>query len=204
MGTLADDAAAALDAAGVAKADVFGISMGGMIAQELALRHPQRVRRLALGATFASWLRSKKPAPHILLDLLAALRQRAGHEQLARLLLGPGHLEKPGALEAFARWREACDMGHAKRSAFQVLASLLHSTTRRLSQIRAPTLVLAGDADRLIKPENPAALARAIPGARLHLFPGAGHAFPLECEDAVVAVLEEHFLGGEAAARAAG
>src|SRR5207248_8754510 len=71
MRDLAGDAAAVLDAAGVREAHVFGISMGGMIAQELALRHPERVRSLALGATFASF-RHHHPAPlRSVWDLLA-------------------------------------------------------------------------------------------------------------------------------------
>jgi pimeloyl-ACP methyl ester carboxylesterase len=67
---LADDAASVLDAARAESASVFGISMGGMIAQELVLRYPERVRSIVLGATFGSHLRSRKPRPGVARDLL--------------------------------------------------------------------------------------------------------------------------------------
>src|SRR4051812_19278422 len=70
MRGLADDAAAVIEAVGLPSAHVFGISMGGMIAQELALRHPERVRSLALGCTIASWRRSTAPSLRTKLDLL--------------------------------------------------------------------------------------------------------------------------------------
>src|SRR6266851_3521678 len=76
MRDLADDAVTVLDAVQVPRANVFGISMGGMIAQELAIRHPYRVRRLALGATFASWLRGHKPSLRTAFDLLLLILQR--------------------------------------------------------------------------------------------------------------------------------
>ena len=202
---LADDAAAVLDAAGVARADVLGISMGGMIAQELVLRHPERVRGLALGCTFASWIRSYKPTPSVLLDLFAVIAKRAGTERAAGLLVGPGFLGEPDGPERFQHWRDCADRGRAKGSALlQVLAVSLHGTTRRLRNVKARTLVMTGDRDRLVRPENSTALARAIPGARLHVFAGAGHVFPLEREPELVALLGEHFLGGAGEARAAG
>jgi 3-oxoadipate enol-lactonase len=204
MRTLADDAAAVLDAVGAARADVFGISMGGMISQELVLRHPEKVRRLALGCTFASWARSKKPHPRVLLDLLSVLRHRADLSQLARLLVGDGFLDRPGAREAFVRWRQAADRGRARRAVLQVIAVGLHGTTRRLRRVAVPTLVMTGDADRLVRIENAQALTRAIPGARLHVFPGVGHVFPVEREEEMVALLEEHFLGPAGETRAAG
>ena len=192
---LADDAAAVLDAAGVAQADVLGISMGGMISQELVLRHPHRVRRLALGCTFASWLRSHHPKPQVLLDLMAVMTKRAGIERAAGLLVGPGFLDQPDGRKRFQHWRDCADRGRGKGSALlQVLAVSLHGTTRRLGGVKAKTLVMTGDRDRLVRPENATALARAIPGARLHVFAGAGHVFPLEREQEMVALLGEHFL----------
>jgi len=190
---LADDAAAVLDAAQVKSADVLGISMGGMIAQELALRHPERVRRLALGCTFSSWLRGAKSSPKVLLDLVSVLAGRAPEERLAGILVSPEWFSRPGSRDEFRRWRERADRGRARRAVFQLLAAMLHETTDRLGQIRAPTLLLTGDADRLVDWRNTQALHRAIPNARLRVFRGAGHVFPLECEEEMIAALQEHF-----------
>jgi pimeloyl-ACP methyl ester carboxylesterase len=70
-----------------------------------------------------------------------------------------------------------------------------HAALHRLKQIRAPTLVITGDADRLVPPRNSEVLAAAIPDARLLVLPGAGHVFPLEREEETVRALTEHFLG---------
>jgi 3-oxoadipate enol-lactonase len=194
MPGLADDAAAVLDATGVAKADVFGISLGGMIAQELALRHTERVRRLALGATFGSFWRSAKATPGVFCRALAA---SVGHratvaERAARLLLSETfHAANP---TRGRDWLLAGDLGGFRCAVAQTAAVLRHATTRRLAQIRAPTLVLTGDADRLVPPRNSEVLARAIPGAKLLVLPGAGHAFPLEREEETVRALAGHFL----------
>jgi 3-oxoadipate enol-lactonase len=197
MRDLADDAVTVLDAAQVPQADVFGISMGGMIAQELAIRHPYRVRRLALGATFASWVRGEKPSLRTVLDLLILVlqRQRVPPERLGRLLLSREyHARNPTrALEWMIR------SGHAeiRCAAAQVAAILGHAALHRLEQIRAPTLVITGDADRLVPPRNSEVLAAAIPDARLLLLRGAGHVFPLEREEETVRALTEHFLGAD-------
>src|SRR5690349_18956703 len=87
MRELADDAAAVLDAAGVAQAHVFGISMGGMIAQELAIRHPERVRSLALGCTIASWRRSSAPSLKTKADLLLLNLGLVTPARVARVLV---------------------------------------------------------------------------------------------------------------------
>jgi 3-oxoadipate enol-lactonase len=196
MRDLADDAAAVLDAAAIGTADVFGISMGGMIAQELALRHPDRVRRLALGATFASYWRSRKPPLGIVLAGLAASLGHASSAaaRISRLLLS----EKFYAADP-ARAREWLLEGELAglRCAFvQMGAIIRHATQRRLSGIRAPTLVLTGDADLLVPHRNSERLAASIPGAKLVVFPGAGHAFPFEREEETADALIRHFQPG--------
>ncbi len=194
MAALADDALAVLDAAGIVKADVLGVSMGGMIAQHLALRHPERLRKLALGCTVPEWARQHHPGPGILLDLVRVLARKATLQQTAALLVGPGFIDTPEGTEAFKRWRLAADKGRAKRAVLQLGAIALHSTRAALGRIRAPTLVLTGDRDRLVRPENSYELAKQIPGAQLHVFEGAGHVFPLEREAELSARLGA-FLG---------
>jgi pimeloyl-ACP methyl ester carboxylesterase len=190
---LADDAAAVLDAAGVASAFVFGISMGGMIAQELVLRHPARVRALVLGATFGSHLRSHKPRLGVARDLLLTAVAEPSPRRLARILVADEfYASYP---ERFARW--LVRLGRPKRSLArrQILAIALHETERRLPGVRVDTLVMTGDRDRLVPPENSRRLARLIPGARFAELSGAGHLFPLERAADTVRLLTEHFSG---------
>jgi pimeloyl-ACP methyl ester carboxylesterase len=193
MAALADDALAVLDAAGLARADVVGVSMGGMIAQHLALRHPARLRKLVLGCTIPEWARQHHPRPQILLELLRVLARKATVQQTAALLVGPGFIETPEGAAAFTRWREAADRGRARRAVLQLSAIALHSTRAHLGRITVPTLVVTGDHDRLVRPENSYELARKIPGAQLHVFKGAGHVFPLEREAELSAKLGEFF-----------
>jgi len=189
---LADDAARVLDAEGVQQAFVFGISMGGMIAQELVLRHPERVRALALGATFGSHFRSHKPRLGVAGDLLMVSLFSRHPRRMARLLVSDEYFARNP--ERFARWLE--QLGRPKRSAArrQIVAITLHEAEKRLPLIRVPTLVVSGDRDRLVPVENSRKLARLIPGARLVELPGAGHAFPFERADETVRLLTEHFL----------
>jgi pimeloyl-ACP methyl ester carboxylesterase len=190
---LADDAAAVLDAAGIESADVFGISMGGMIAQELALRHPGRVRRLALGATFASYWRSHKAAVRVMLAGLAASLGRASvaAARISRLLLS----EKFYAADPTrARdWLLEGELAGFRCAIVQMGAVMGHATQRKLSRIRAPTLVITGDEDRLVPHRNSERLAASIPGARLVVLSGAGHAFPFEREEETAEALIHHF-----------
>ncbi|MFO0679483.1 MAG: alpha/beta fold hydrolase [Polyangiaceae bacterium] len=191
---LADDVASVLDDLGVAKAHVFGISMGGMIASELVLRHPTKVDRLLLAATFAGYLRSTKPSFGAMVDLLACAFSPSGAAlaRIARLLVSDAYYaDHP---EAFAAWIRGTGSAPARTAARQMLAVGLHDTTRRLANVRAPTVVLTGDADRLVPAKNSHVLAKLIPGARLVLLPGAGHCFAVEREDATVDVVVSHFL----------
>jgi 3-oxoadipate enol-lactonase len=180
IGDLADDAAAVLEAAGAGPAFVFGISMGGMIALELALRHPERVRALALGATFAGWRASRKATAMVMAELaLGGFLSRLGaHGLIARALVSPAFSRDD--LARFATWVEGTGRVGPRVLAQQVAAVTAWDATARLARIRVPTLVLTGDADRLVPTDNSRRLAEAIPGARLVLLPGAGHCFPLE------------------------
>ncbi|GAC1602071.1 MAG: alpha/beta hydrolase [Myxococcales bacterium] len=201
MRDLADDAAAVLRAAGVSAvqdgrggAAVFGISMGGMIAQELALRHPELVSRLILGATHAGWLRSRKPSLGTVRDLLSSIaaRDRAKPEVVGRYLVSPAWQARHprSAIE----WIQRAERTTLRFAIAQLAAIVRHAAERRLAKVRVPTLVLTGDEDRLVPHQNSLRLAALIPGARLVVLRGAGHAFPLEREDEVVSALEQ-FLG---------
>ena len=202
MHEMAGDAVAVLDAVGipprqgdVGGANVFGISMGGMIAQELALRHPERVRALALGATHASYLVSHKPSLSTLVDFMRVVargpRNRPG--VIGRLLTTPAFVAaNPDVVGA---WFLGSDHARPLAALTQLTAIIGHHTTRRLQQIRCPTLVLSGDHDRLVPVENAYELARLIPDAKLVILRGAGHVFPLEQEERTARALLEHFLG---------
>jgi 3-oxoadipate enol-lactonase len=162
-----------------------------MVAQELALRSPERVRALALGATFASFRGSEKPSLEALLDLLLLNcgPRFTTPERVGRLLVS--HPFRERALE----WLRG-DAGQADSlwAALAQLAAVVgHGPAGRLRALEVPTLVLSGDADRVIPVENAYRLAALIPGARLHVLSGAGHAFPLEREEETARLLLEHF-----------
>ena len=190
---LAGDAAEVLDAAGAGSAFVFGISMGGMAALELALRHPERVRALVLGATFASWLKSRKPSVPVVTDLVigGALSRAGAHGLLGHALVSMEHLRAD--FEGFASWISSAERASPRVLLQQMTAITFHAAADRLSELSMPTLILTGDRDRLVPPENARQLAEAIPGARLVVLPGAGHCFPLERFDDTYRELTKFF-----------
>ena len=190
----ADDCAGVIAGLGLPAAHVFGVSMGGMIAQRLATRHPQKVRGLALGCTNCGRGGSIAPEKRIgeLLRLMpndtmdareVARRQEEvyympGFRQSQRdLIEGMFDLvnQNPTPLHAVKGHLKAVD-------AFEACADL--------PQIEAPTLVITGDGDPLIPPENSRLIAGRIPGAQLVVLPDASHFFwiekPQETADALI------------------
>lgn len=198
MPALAGDAVGLLDHLGIEAAHVFGLSMGGMVAQEMALRFPDRVRGLVLGGTSPGGPRATLPWRELsgLAPAVAGSRRGARLRVLERALFSPGfrrdHPDRVAALvQPFLRHRSG-----PRGVAAQFWASVYHDTWARLPQVQAPTLVLHGGADGLAPLGSARALARRVPGAELVVLPGAGHAFPLERPqetlDVVTAWLERH------------
>jgi 3-oxoadipate enol-lactonase len=174
---LADDAAALLDALDASPADVLGMSMGGMIAQELALRHPDSVSRLVLGGTHAARRTAVRPPKEASRAFAAELDWA---ERMRRLSPFAFTEQIDGdLLERFIE-KKSADVQSEEGYRAQIAAALEHDASDRLADIRHETLVVTGDDDRVIPAANSELLARAIPNARLAVIPGAGHLFFVE------------------------
>ncbi|HEV7208420.1 MAG TPA: alpha/beta hydrolase [Mycobacteriales bacterium] len=182
MPQLAGDAVALLDALGIDSAHVYGLSMGGMIAQELALRFPDRVRALILGGTSAGGPRAVLPSPAVVTGLATGggrgVSARAG--VLGAALFTPAFRRRePELVREYVRL-----VGRHRSSVRGVTshwwASVYHDTFARLPRIQAPTLVLHGAEDRLTPLANARLLAARIPDATLAVVPAAAHAYLLE------------------------
>jgi 3-oxoadipate enol-lactonase len=174
---MADDAVALLSFLGVERAHVLGVSLGGMIAQEVALRHPGCVERLVLACTAPGGEVSERPTP----EALAAFVRTPEGDREADLRRTIPYLysvrfrrEHPGEIESFIARRLSAPSSPEGYAA-QLAAAVGHSAGDRLRGIRAPTLVIAGTADRLVPPVNSSRIAERIPGAKLVLLPGAPH-----------------------------
>jgi 3-oxoadipate enol-lactonase len=192
---LAGDAAGLLDALEIESAHVVGISMGGMIAQELALVHPERIRTLTLGATYCGGPESSLMAPEDL-QLLGTAYASGDREQVFRAMweinLSPTFRADDSRFAPFA------EMGSTLPAPQPVVLQQMracaeHKTCDRLGQISLPTLVIHGDADRLLVPNNGREVAAAIP-ARLEMLEGVGHMFWWEQPQRSAELIREHAL----------
>ncbi len=174
---MAADTAALLEALGLDRAHVFGISLGGMIAQELALRHRPRVRRLILAATRAGGTRST-PTPRSTIARLARATAAPSHESNrihAELTLSAAYLaDHPEIVGKWCDWA-AADPNKKRGRVGQVAAAASHDAWDRLPHLKAQTLVVTGDQDLMIPAVNSEQLADLIPGARLRTLRGAAH-----------------------------
>ena len=175
--TLAEDVVAVLDHAGIRQASILGTSLGGMIAQELALAHPKRVDRLVLVATLPGGHRSR-PMPFGTGYLLATapfLTDKARLEQFVGRTLGPTTLRgRPEVAERLAAAKRAHPQSEQAWRA-QNAAGMLFNPLGRQRRITQPTLVVQGTADQVVDPGNARVLAGLLPNARVALFDGAGH-----------------------------
>ena len=197
---LADDAAGLLDVLGWESAHVVGISMGGMVAQELVLRHPERVRTLTLGCTYAGGEGSSLSAPAVIQGLTAAMTSgdreralRAGWEYNVSARFGADD-------DQYAEFRRRAIEVPARLPAImaQMQAIQPHDTSARLGQISAPTLVIHGTEDQMLPSANAEAIGRRIPGARVEILDGIGHLFFWEEPERSAELVRSHALAGAA------
>ena len=189
---MAADAAGLIEQLRLGPSNVFGISMGGMIAQELAINHRQLVRRLVLGCTQCGGSQVIPPGEEV--NQAFAFPDDDWGARMR--LLGPlafsatTRRERPDFIEAFVTLKTAEPQPlYAYRR--QIGACVRHDTYERLDRIACPTLVVTGTDDDVILAANSETLHRRIPGSSLRYLPGAGHLFFLEQPEATAALLKE-------------
>jgi pimeloyl-ACP methyl ester carboxylesterase len=197
MAMLADDTAALMDHVGFSSAHVLGVSMGGMIAQEFALRHPHKTRSLVLGCTTPGGPNAVRLSDNAFTKAYSTQPMTAEERgrALAEACFTKGYIEQhpeviPVMIEA--RRQRPIDpvaLGHRMKAVYT------HDTFDRLSQISCPTLVITGKDDALIPWENSQLIAKRISGARLVVLEPAGHLFwgeqPEQSRTAIRAFLQE-------------
>ena len=195
---MADDTAALLDALDIPSAHVFGVSLGGMIAQELVLRHPEKVRWLVLGCTHAgprTATRAPDWAVRIFNDSVNLPRAEALRSSVPLLFAKKTVDEQPELIEETLA--TMANNNQPKSSyLLQLGAVMQHDTFDRLSQITHPTLVLTGTEDTLVDPGNSRLIAGQIPARRVDRVRGNGHVFFTENAEEVNRTLVEFFQEG--------
>jgi 3-oxoadipate enol-lactonase len=191
---LATDALGLLDALGIDSAHVVGISMGGMVAQELALQAAERVRSLTLGCTFPGGPEATMTDMTVV-GMLAEAVLSGDEERTLRVgyevMIAAEYGRQEGAYELYS------ELAGQYRAPIPVLMAQLsaimgHDTSQRLPEIAVPTLVIHGTEDRLMDVSNGELIARLIPGARLELLEGSGHMFFWEQPERSARLVREH------------
>lgn len=179
--------------------NLVGVSMGGMISQELALHAPERFVSLSLIATHAGGKRAFLPAPK---GIAAFLSMRFGPEseranRLAKLLYPESYLARCDREQLKARMRlQIGTPAHRTTMRRQLAAIRSHDTRKRLANLNVPTLIVKPEKDLLVRPSNSEELHRRIPGSRLMRLPEAGHGLIYQSAAEINQRLLEHFRSG--------
>lgn len=193
---MAADTAALLDALEIESAHVLGISMGGMIAQELALAHPAKLRSLTLGCTYCGGEGSQLMDPADFQGLVEAMasgdRMRV-YRAMYELNLSPGFRAEESRFAEFVEMAEALPAAR-ETIGLQVQAIAAHDTSARLRGVAAPTLVVHGTLDRVLGYPNGPLLTSLIPGAHLETYQDVGHMFWWEQPERSAELVREHAL----------
>jgi 3-oxoadipate enol-lactonase len=190
---MADDAIGLMDGIGIYRAHILGISMGGMIAQDIALRYPQRVHGLILACTHCGGERAVRPSEEIariFVEYIFTGSQEAAKNTPPCLFTDRTLREAPEVVERYQEVsRRFPPTSHVMIRQWEAIQG--HDTWAELRYLQAPTLVLSGSDDVLVPPENSRILTGRIPNAQLQVIEGGGHQFLVEKADAFnQAVLE--------------
>ena len=185
---MAEDVCRVMDAAGIKRASVFGVSMGGMIAQELALNHADRLNCLVLGCTFCGGPHAVQPPPEGLrilfdFDYLKNMQPEQRSLEIFKFFCTDEYIQaNPLALKYY---HDVTMQYPTPTSSFrkQGEAIAAFDTWERLPSIKAPTMIITGTADRLVPFKNSELLEEKIPGAELVLLQDKGHGFFIEAMD---------------------
>jgi len=186
----ADDTSALMDALGIPKANVLGLSMGGMIAQELALNYPEKVKKLVLCSTFCGARKGVLPPPQpVPLDELET-NPRKVMEFMARAIFTEEFIRDNPQL--FEDMIQRMLKAPISKKAFleQFNAIMQFDTYDRLPQIRVPTLIVHGKKDVLLPVENAIIMAQRIPNAKLVILENSGHGLAEEGRKAISAIID--------------
>jgi pimeloyl-ACP methyl ester carboxylesterase len=192
---MAADTLGLLDALGVESAHVLGISMGGMIAQELALAHPERIHSLVLGCTYCGGEGSQMMEPANFQPLVEAMasgdRERV-YRAIWELNLSPAFRADESRYAEFTEMASALPAPR-RTIGMQVQAIAAHDTRARLPELSTPTLVIHGTEDRVLGVANGHLIGSLIP-ARLEIFDRVGHMFWWEQPERSAELIREHAL----------
>jgi pimeloyl-ACP methyl ester carboxylesterase len=203
----ADDAAGLLDAIGIDAAVVYGSSMGGMVAQELTLRHPRRVRALILGCTTAGAARGERPSSETVRQMVRNQSLTGDEAIVAGWALGYSRAYIDANHDAMLARSRAASRYSAPADSYmrQVIAAAKHDTYDRLREIACPVMIIHGSDDVIIPAGNAHMMKERIPHAELHVLDGMGHGYNLEAReqaDALVIDFARRHSGAGEAARA--
>ena len=200
---MADDGAAVLDHLGVDRGHIVGASMGGMIAQVFAVRHAGRTDSLAVIFSSNNRAALPPPAPRALLSIIRGPKPGSPRDviidnavRVTRIIGSPAYPAPEDRIRSHAA--EAFDRSYYPVGIARQFGAILGSGSLRHYNraVTAPTVVIHGLADKLMRPSGGRAVAETIPGARLVLFPGMGHELPEELWDPIVAELGMTFAAG--------
>ena len=175
---MADDAVSVLDAAGAGRAHVYGMSLGGMVAQELAVHHPERVSALVLGSTTAGGPEAiLNPQPLTFFVRVGAMAPEEAEWAAVPYNYSLRTRREHGERIAEDIARRVGQQTDTLAYLHQVTAAATHNAVGRLGLISAPTLVVQGEEDVVMPPPNGRLLAQGIPGAQLKVWPDAAHLY---------------------------
>ena len=199
LSDMAQDATGLMDVLGIKSAHLVGASMGGMIAQEIAILFPQRVRSLT--SIMSTTGNSKDPPTREAAAMLMAPPPATREEYFARFaqtwkILRVGSFPQDEALDR-ARAERTFERGLNPAGVGRQLRAILASGSRkqRLASVKAPTLVIHGTVDPLVRPEAGEDTAASIPGAKLLMIEGMGHALPIPMWPQIIDAIDKHAHG---------